>query len=309
MLTCRKYKIYFSRSDVLGIMGREKLEKYEAWVTKSLCLDAAPMNMSVEQAKRYSNKKRAAAKNRRRLIEAREVPKDIVHELALMKYTVDAYRDRYTEVKDMWKTQEAAAIKAVMEYTKLRVIEDAKADDDFRDPDYTFCTVRVRDGKIVWYVKNGFLKAELPSGRCISYRSPEVKMTRTSWGENKPALRYMSSGVGGKWERTFTYGGKIVENITQAIARDLMANAMLLAHEGDTYDTVMTVHDELVCEVDEDKGDLEEFEELMSNIPHWQMVVQLLPKLNVTDATGNKAPLFRIQGRMLGCFQSQPWQI
>ncbi|RUQ90342.1 hypothetical protein ELZ20_15750 [Brucella abortus] len=48
-----------------------------------------------------------------------------------------------------------------------------------------------------------------------------------------------------------------------------MANAMLLAYQGDTYDTVMTVHDELVCEVDEDKGDLREFEALMSDIPAW----------------------------------------
>ena len=48
-----------------------------------------------------------------------------------------------------------------------------------------------------------------------------------------------------------------------------MANAMLLAEEGGVYSTVMSVHDELVCEVDENKGSLKEFEDLMSFIPPW----------------------------------------
>jgi len=97
-----------------------------------------------------------------------------------------------------------------------------------------------------------------------------VKAVRTSWGESKPALRYMSvNGVTRKWERTATYGGKIVENITQAIARDIMANAMMLAYEGGVYITVMSVHDELVCEVNINEGSRQEFEELMSSIPPW----------------------------------------
>ncbi|RUQ78583.1 hypothetical protein ELZ19_06900 [Brucella abortus] len=246
LLTCRKYKIYFSRADVLRILGREKMDKYEAWVRSYLCLDAPdPRDLSAEETKRLANKRRQAAKARRRLTDAREDPRKIVHELALMKYTVDVYRSRYPEVKQMWTDQEEAAIKAV------------------RDGG------RVRCGKVTWFVEDDFLYCELPSGRLLSYRSPEVKQVRTSWGEMKPGLRYMSVGLNNKWERTYTYGGKLVENITQAVARDIMANAMLLAYQGDTYDTVMTVHDELVCEVDEDKGDLREFEALMSDIPAW----------------------------------------
>lgn len=246
LLTCRKYDIHFPRTDVLRIMGRDKLEKYEGWVRSYLCLDEPRPDMSPEEAKKYANKKRQAAKTRRRLVDAREDPRKIVHELALMKYTVDVYRARYSEVKQMWYDQEAAAIRAVQEGG------------------------RVPCGKVVWEVKDGWLHCWLPSGRPIRYRDPEVKMARTSWGEQKPALRYMSvNGVTRKWERTATYGGKIVENITQAVARDIMANAMMLAHEGDTYDTIMSVHDELVCEVDKDKGSLEEFEELMSSIPPW----------------------------------------
>ena len=246
LLTCRKYGITFSREDVLKIVKRERLEKYEGWVRNYLCLDDPRPNMTAEQAKKYTNRKRQAGRARRRLADVREDPKKIVHELALMKYTVDVYRDRYSEVKQMWTDQEAAAIRAVREGG------------------------RVKCGRVVWEVLDGWLHCWLPSGRPIRYRDPEVKLVRTSWGEDKPALRYMSvNGVTRKWERTATYGGKIVENITQAIARDIMANAMMLAHEGDTYATTMSIHDELMCEVDENDGSLKEFEELMSSVPPW----------------------------------------
>mgnify|MGYP000320110957 CR=1 FL=1 len=51
--------------------------------------------------------------------------------------------------------------------------------------------------------------------------------------------------------------------------RDLMALAMLRADATDLYDVVVSIHDELVCEVDKDKGSLKEFEDLMSSIPDW----------------------------------------
>ncbi len=285
LLTCRKYDIHFSRADVIRIMGKERLVKYESWVKESLCLNGRPVNMNAEQAKKWGNKRRQAAKSIRRLIDARETPKDITHELALMKYTVDVYRERYGQVKSMWKDQEACAIMAVQKWETLVTEARATNQGGSRDMDnITYRlpepeTVQWRDkiegpriecGMVTWYVKSGFLHCELPSGRPVLYREPEIKMVRTSWGENRPALRYMSTnGVTRKWERTHTYGGKIVENITQAVARDIMANAMLLAHEGAVYKTVMSIHDELVCEVDVGAGSCQEFEELMSAIPYW----------------------------------------
>lgn len=263
LLTCRKYDIHFSREQVARILGNDRLLELEAWVRGYLCLDAPPAEMTPEQAKKYSAKKRQAAVVRQRLLDAREDVSAIVHELALMKHTTDVYRNRYPEVKEMWKAQEEAAIQAVQRKAT------------FHDP--------VVCGKVKWYLSeerrcdDGFvvpagkwLHLELPSGRRVSYCDPEVKMVKTSWGESRPGLRYMSvDGVTRKWVRTSTYGGKLVENITQAVARDIMANAMMLAYEGGTYDTIMSVHDELVCEVDKDKGSLKEFEELMSNVPLW----------------------------------------
>ncbi len=240
LLTCRKYGIHFSRDMALRIMGAERLGKYEDWVANFLLLRES------DRSKADGDKRKQAGKIKRRLLDAREVPSKIVHELALMKFTVDVYRTRYPEVKEMWKAQEEAAIRA---------IETGE---------------RVECGKVTWYTEKGFLYCVLPSGRELSYRSPEVKMQVTSWGEARPGIRYMSTGKGGKFVRTATYGGKLVENITQAVARDVMAAAMIGIDDLDTpYDTIMSVHDELVCEVPSDEGSLEEFEQLMSDIPAW----------------------------------------
>ena len=77
------------------------------------------------------------------------------------------------------------------------------------------------------------------------------------------------NGVTRKWERTATYGGKLVENITQAIARDIMAYAMVLAYRGGVYWVCLSVHDELITEVDKDKGSLKDYENLMSSTQPW----------------------------------------
>ena len=110
----------------------------------------------------------------------------------------------------------------------------------------------------------------LPSGRLLGYCDPVVVQRMTPWGTAKDALTYMGvDPYTKKWRRQDTYGGMLVENITQATARDLMAEAMLRAHDGDTYDVILSVHDELIAEADEDKGDVREFERLMAETPDW----------------------------------------
>lgn len=306
LLTCRKYKISFELEQVQNIL-KGKMEKYMGWVKNYFY----PERRSGEELKKFQNRQRTAAMNRRKLIDEGE-PKDltsIFHELALMKYTVDVYRSRYSSVKEMWKEQEDAAIKAVREWEvmvenrRLEIKLDWELDngleaykhisfsampwesyigDDIEGPTYLA-------GKVSWFVRGGFLCCELPSGRLIRYRSPSIKPTKTAWGEVKDALRYMSVGFGGKWVRTATYGGKIVENITQGVARDIMADAMLrsrgynLGGSNDNlknvvplkrgiptkYFVIMTVHDEMVSEVPEDEGSKPDFEELMSATESW----------------------------------------
>ena len=127
----------------------------------------------------------------------------------------------------------------------------------------------VRAGKVTWVLRGRFLRCKLPSGRCLSYFKPKVSMKTTDWGP-KMSLSFMSvDSVTRKWIRTFTYGGSLVENITQAIARDLMAWAMLRLETKGIYDLVLSVHDELIAEIEPGASDARTFAAIMSEIPKW----------------------------------------
>jgi len=114
-----------------------------------------------------------------------------------------------------------------------------------------------------------FLLCRLPSGRVLYYYSPKVQEVKTPWGAKKFGITYRSvDSVTRQWVRQKTYGGKLTENIVQAIARDLMAEGMLRV-EAAGYPVVMSVHDELVSEVPIGFGSVEEYENIMSEIPDW----------------------------------------
>lgn len=89
-----------------------------------------------------------------------------------------------------------------------------------------------------------FLTVTLPSGRKLHYVSPGTR--ENSWGST--VITYKAPNqVSGKWETAETYGGKLVENIVQAIARDCLATTILkLTDKG--YKIVMHIHDEVVLE-------------------------------------------------------------
>ena len=71
-----------------------------------------------------------------------------------------------------------------------------------------------------------------------------------------------------KWRREHTYGGKLVENITQAVARDLLAWAMFRCEQRG-YRVAFSVHDEIVAEVESSFGSTKEFEEILCEVPKW----------------------------------------
>lgn len=93
------------------------------------------------------------------------------------------------------------------------------------------------------------LRIHLPSGRCLTYYDPSVITNRFG----SPALAYKGiDQVTKKWTNIDTYGGKLVENVTQAISRDILADSMVRLEEYG-YPIVLHVHDEVAVEINEHK--------------------------------------------------------
>ncbi len=153
---------------------------------------------------------------------------------------VSQWRNSNPHITKFWWEVDAAAVKAVKERTEVAV------------------------GKLCFTYRSGILFVTLPSGRKLSYIKP--RMTQNRFG--RESLSYEGVGESKKWMRIETYGPKLVENIVQATARDLLAQAMLrLSKKG--FDIVMHIHDEAVLEVPEGVSGVEEICRIMSEQPEW----------------------------------------
>lgn len=115
----------------------------------------------------------------------------------------------------------------------------------------------------------------LPSGRKLTYVKPRI-------GENKfggESVTYEGIGATKKWERLESYGPKFVENVVQAISRDLLMNAMkTLSH----YFICSHVHDELIIECSK-KVSLEVLCQQMARTPDWMPDILLRADGYVTE--------------------------
>ena len=124
-------------------------------------------------------------------------------------------------------------------------------------------------------VFNDILYCLLPSGRCISYHQPQLTTVNSRMDKKllQYSLSHMIYNTNSKkgrigWTRVETYGGMLVENATQAVARDIIAHAMPKL-EAAGYPVVAHVHDEVISEVDAGFGSIEEFESIMMDLPDW----------------------------------------
>jgi DNA polymerase len=97
----------------------------------------------------------------------------------------------------------------------------------------------------------------LPSKRNLYYHNAHIDFSGSIGYRGGPA-----------WVPLRTYGGKLTENIVQGVARDLLAHALINLEDAG-YPVVMHIHDEIVCEIPEGYGSLEEFERIMSRVPDW----------------------------------------
>jgi len=154
---------------------------------------------------------------------------------------VAAWRKSNPNIVKLWRDVEAGALAAVKE----------------RIP------VKMQYG-LTFHYKNGVLFIRLPSGRNLVYVRPRIMLDEHF---NKYGLTFEGIELG-KWRRIRTYGGKLVENIVQGIARDCLAESLLrLTAAG--YKIAFHVHDEVVLDVPCGSGSLEEVAEIMSQDIDW----------------------------------------
>ena len=125
--------------------------------------------------------------------------------------------------------------------------------------------------EIVYKRVGDILYCRLPSGRYITYHRPQISPNPKRPGSMQLSFEgWNSDGTKGLigWIRMTTYGGKLAENCTQAVARDILTHAIVNL-ERRSYPVVLHVHDEIVCEVPEDFGSVAELESIMMELPQW----------------------------------------
>jgi DNA polymerase len=117
---------------------------------------------------------------------------------------------------------------------------------------------------IKFFMEKGILFIQLPSGRRLSYLRPKLKE-----GKYGPVLSYEGMDqTTKKWGVQETYGGKLVENIVQATARDVLADAMLRLNK-ELYTIVMHVHDEAIMDMPSVRGNIDEVNAIMGQPIAW----------------------------------------
>ncbi len=136
---------------------------------------------------------------------------------------------------------------------------------------YALATVRhgtagYMPGGIIFDREEDYLTIILPSGRRLYYYKPEIRMN--DLGRDAIHFRGVNQKTK-KWEMVSTYGGKLTENIVQAVARDLLANSLMnLYCEG--FKINFHIHDEVILEVPENSGrTLDEAVNIMCRLPKW----------------------------------------
>lgn len=162
------------------------------------------------------------------------------------KVLINNWRKGNPKITSYWTNIEAAAVKAVGNPGSIQRVKNVGF-------------------KVAGSGNTSFLICILPSGRYIAYHRPRLIESKF----DRQQVEYMGvNSMTKKYTRQRTYGGKLVENITQATAMDLMGEAMI-SIDAAGYPITLTVHDEVKADVPIGFGSLEEFNEIMETIPKW----------------------------------------
>lgn len=153
---------------------------------------------------------------------------------------VEAWRKANPNITKLWWNIDKAAIKVITRGGQVQV------------------------GRINIFYQDGIMFITLPSGRKLSY----VRAKVLEKDQGRKVITYEGLGTSKKWTSLHTYGPKLVENIVQGIARDLLSEAMASLSKA-AFKIVMHVHDEVVIEVPKEGNFLENICEIMKNTPAW----------------------------------------
>lgn len=174
------------------------------------------------------------------------------------------YREANTAIVQFWRDIEDAAMAAIRNPGK----------------EFTAGPRGVKFSRNVETDNNGnkvagwWLRMTLPSGRVMSYPGVGLSVSKETDEDGKVStnvrIKYQGENqLTRQWGFQYTYSGKLVENCTQALCRDLLANALLNV-EANGYPIVLHVHDEVICEVpDTPEYTVAELERLMCALPEW----------------------------------------
>ena len=201
---------------------------------------------------------------------------------------VTLWRKENQEIVGYWAALQNAAVKAIQNPGKKFLVKEGVP-------------------PIYYRVVKNVLYCQLPSGRLLSYNSPSLEKktvryfkidgdyplnivfnkethgsiydftklaeshgSKVDWFD-APTIRFWGvDSKSYKWSKQYTYGGSLSENVTQAVARDLLALSMLRLRDAG-YKIVLHVHDEAVAEMKDGEGSLEEFLKIMVELPDWAL--------------------------------------
>lgn len=187
------------------------------------------------------------------------------------------WRESHPKTCQFWKDLEESTMSAIHNPGKSYWAGAAVREDGKRAIKIT--RTKTRDGDPGWW-----LKIELPSGRVLSYPGIGISVEKRvegpdDWGLSEAAhhnviyrerIRYMGENqTTRQWSKQYTYGGKLAENITQALCRDLLAVA-LVEVDAAGWPIVLHVHDEIVTEVPNTPDyTVDKLSALMCKLPSW----------------------------------------
>lgn len=180
------------------------------------------------------------------------------------------WREANKKVVSLWKSLENAAKKCISTRTAQVFEIDSLA-------------------SIIFRYESGAMTIEIPSGRKLFYPSARLG-SRTIQGVNgdfdvQDISYFGQDQTTGKWVKLHTYGGKLTENIVQAISRDLLANAIFKVFDLG-YSIVLHVHDEIAAEIPKDGKEetvLQQMIDAMCTAPEWAANIPLRAAGYITE--------------------------